>query len=248
MPTAPFAIGVQLYVFSRLLAPDMDALFARLADAGYAYIESYPLASPYDREMLDRHGISYRATHAGPRGLEPLETAVEVLRDRGGADFCASGPLDWERHGAQDFRDVIPFLNEKGTELRRRGIYLHYHNHDFEFDRLDGEATAMDLLLDGLDPGAVTLCVDIGWVWRAGIDPAEFLRQHRERVGFLHLRDFKGTESVPLGQGDLDLRPVVDVLPDLPNLRGVVVEQDPPPDPLGDTIQSREYLRRTFSL
>jgi len=244
----PLEIGAQLYIFSGLPAPDLDSLFAGLAGAGYAYVEGYPLAAPYDREMLDRHGLSYRATHAGPRALEPLEPAMQTLTALGGTDFCASGPLDWRRRTADDFRDLIPFLNEKGNALRRRGIRLHYHNHDFEFERLDGEATGMDLLLDGLDPRAVTLCVDTGWVWRMGFDPAEFLHQHRDRVGFVHLRDFQGLQSVPLGQGDMDLQPVLDVLLTLPDLRGVVVEQDPSPDPLGDMIQSRDYLRRTFAL
>jgi sugar phosphate isomerase/epimerase len=248
MPAPSLSIGAQLYIFSQLPAPDLDALFAGLADAGYAYVEGYPLASPYGREMLERHGMSYRATHAGPRALEPLEPAVHTLTALGGTDFCASGPLDWNRRSAADIRAVIPFLNEKGTELRRRGIRLHYHNHDFEFERMDGVATGMDLLLGGLDPDAVTLCVDIGWVWRMGIDPADFLRRRRDRIGFLHLRDFKGVESVPLGKGDINLRPVIDLLPDLPHLRGVVVEQDPPSDPLGDMIESRQYLRRTFSL
>jgi sugar phosphate isomerase/epimerase len=244
----PLEVGAQLYIFSGLPSPDLDSLFAGLSGAGYVYVEGYPLASPYDRGMLERHGLSYRATHAGPRALEPLEPAIQTLTDLGGTDFCASGPLDWLRRTIDDFRALIPFLNEKGDALRRRGIHLHYHNHDFEFERLEDEATGMDLLLDGLDPRTVTLCVDIGWVWRVGIDPAEFLQQHRDRVGFIHLRDFKGTESVPLGQGDIGLRPVLDVLPTLPNLRGVVVEQDPSPDPLGDMIQSRDYLRRMFAL
>lgn len=82
--------------------------------------------------------------------------------------------------------------------LREHGVRLYYHNHDFEFDRVDGVLTGMDLLCVGLDPDAIELCVDAGWVWWAGVDPAESLRSQRERIGLVHLRDFAGPKSLPL--------------------------------------------------
>jgi sugar phosphate isomerase/epimerase len=39
------------------------------------------------------------------------------------------------------------------------------------------------------DPALVALEVDIYWIVRAGLDPAAFLREHRDRVQLLHLKD-----------------------------------------------------------
>ncbi len=113
---------------------------------------------------------------------------------------------------------------------------------------MDGEQTAMDLLLLELDPEAVTLCFDAGWAERAGQNAAEFLANYGQRVHFLHLRDFHGAQSVPLGQGDIDLAAQIALLPHLPNLEYLVVEQDPSADPLADMQASRRYLRDTFGL
>jgi sugar phosphate isomerase/epimerase len=87
------------------------------------------------------------------------------------------------------------------------------------------------------------------WVWRAGYDPVEWLRQHRKAIGYLHSRDFAGEESVALGHGDMDLMPIMQSLDTLHNVRWIVVEQDPTaPDPLQSMSQSRAYLRDRFGV
>ncbi|MCK7482190.1 MAG: hypothetical protein M0C28_37330 [Candidatus Moduliflexus flocculans] len=47
--------------------------------------------------------------------------------------------------------------------------------------------------------------VDCGWAYRAGVDLAAFFTAHRARIAGLHLRDFKGEQQVPLGQGEVEL-------------------------------------------
>ena len=166
----------------------------------------------------------------------------------GARHICCSGPLQWNARTADDYRRTAAFLNAKGQRLREHGIQLHYHNHDFEFEKVEGEQTAMDLLLTKLDPNAVTLCFDAGWTERAGESAIEFLHRHSTRVVILHRRDFRGAQSVPLGKGDLDLAAQVALLPSLPNLEYLVVEQDPSAAPLADLEESRTYLRNTFGL
>ena len=58
-----------------------------------------------------------------------------------------------------------------GKQFRDEGIHLHYHNHDFEFLKVDGNKTGMDILMEGLDFRVVDLCVDVAWVMRGGDDP-----------------------------------------------------------------------------
>jgi sugar phosphate isomerase/epimerase len=102
----------------------------------------------------------------------------------------------------------------------------------------------MDLLLSGLDPAAVDLCVDVGWVTKGGSDPVTFLREHDARVGYLHLKDYKGDDWAELGAGEVNIKGVVEILPELSGVRWVMYEQDSSQiDPLESVEISRKYLR-----
>jgi sugar phosphate isomerase/epimerase len=93
------------------------------------------------------------------------------------------------------------------------------------------------------------MCLDVGWVWRAGLDPAQWMELHRDKIGYLHLRDFSADESVALGQGEVNLAPLMQTAQTLPNVRWIVVEQDPTsPDPLRSMSESRAYLREHLGL
>jgi sugar phosphate isomerase/epimerase len=176
--------------------------------------------------------------------LDDVSGIIEYSQAMGGQDVCSSGLLQWNERSAADYRASASVLNERGRQLREADIHLHYHNHDFEFEAVDGSTSGMDILLHELDFDVVDLCLDVGWVWRAGLDPVQWMQQHRDKIGYLHLRDFAGEESVALGQGSMDLKPIVTTIDALPNVRWIVVEQDPTsPDPLRSMGESRAYLR-----
>ena len=63
-------------------------------------------------------------------------------------------------------------------------------------------------LMKGTDPGLVDFLIDCGWAYRAGVNLAAFFTDHRARIAGMHLRDFKGEAQVPLGQGDVDWKPL----------------------------------------
>ncbi len=243
-------IAAQMWIFSRL--PELDAqtigLLRGLAECGYESIEALAGRAPHDLATLQATLIKCGAVHLVPSGMEPLEPLLDFLYAVGARHVCSSGPLQWNARTAEDYVQTAAYLNARGQQLREHGIGLHYHNHEFEFDRVDGDRTAMDILLEELDPAAVTLCFDAGWAERAGQNAARFLAEHAALVQFLHLRDFRGLQSVPLGQGDIDLAAQIALLPSLPTLEYLVVEQDPSATPLNDMQASRRYLRDTFGL
>jgi sugar phosphate isomerase/epimerase len=227
----------------------MPEILDGLAEAGYEAVEAMHGHPPADRPTVERAGLSFTALHIGASLLEPLDPLVAFLQSVGATDVCSSGPLVWNQRSIADYRATAKVLNEKGRRLRDLGIHLHYHNHEFEFEPVDGQMTGMAVLLDELDAANVTLCLDAGWVWTAGQDPVGFLRENGDRVGFLHLRDFQGRESVALGRGEMDLAAVVAVARELPELRVLGVEQDPTtPTPLEDMQHSRRYLRDELGL
>ena len=86
--------------------------------------------------------------------------------------------------------EVAKKLNEIGDIFSKEGIMVCYHNHDHEFHAdFDGK-NALDIILENTDPDKVALQVDTGWASYAGIDAAEFVSSHSDRIFSLHLKDF----------------------------------------------------------
>jgi inosose dehydratase len=96
-------------------------------------------------------------------------------------------------------------LNEAARYAREKSLAFAYHNHGPEFAAGGAEIAG---LIERTDPALVSFLVDCGWAYRAGADLAGFFTTHRARIAGLHLRDFKGEQQVPLGQGGVDWAPL----------------------------------------
>jgi sugar phosphate isomerase/epimerase len=243
-------LGVQLIVFSKKfkINQDTDAVLDCVAKAGFKYVEGGASDARMYLEKLQARGLAYGGSHTTLKGLQNLPPLIEYLRIVGASDVCNSGLLNWHERTLADYQEAIKRLNAAGKTLRGEGIRLHYHNHDFEFAKVDGAKSGMDLLLDGLDPDACDLCVDVAWVKRGGSDPVEFLTKHNARIGYLHLKDFNAQGWIELGQGVVDFPAIMKVLPALTGVRWVMAEQDETKlDPGESAAISRKYLKDTFS-
>ena len=187
---------------------------------------------------------------------------MEVIRDHilslhdtfGITDFVSSGVFkttEMVRHWAelaQKISDVI----------RPWGCRMLYHNHNEEFQPLDGregDEDAMELFLKETSDD-VLLQVDIGWAGMETDVPA-FLRKHPDRVGSIHLKDFypgfrqysreeMPTEMfAPIGEGVIPTREVLSMLDSFPHFGGtVIIDQDKSGNNLRDLeIGYRNILR-----
>ena len=101
------------------------------------------------------------------------------------------------------FVDRVKVIEPK---LKEAGITLQYHNHDHEFKPNEDGLIAEEELLQRTD---ILLEVDTYWVYAAGKDPVEFLKEHKDRIQVIHLKDGKGGHTcASLGQG---IAPVAEV-------------------------------------
>lgn len=112
------------------------------------------------------------------------------------------------------------------------------------------------------------LCLDTGHLLIGGTDPVELARRHPERIGHVHLKDVRADIAatvrtgetgymaavqqrmyVPLGDGDVDVRALVELLRDKGYTGWLVLEQDtalsdgdPAGTPVRDTARSLAHL------
>ena len=94
-------------------------------------------------------------------------------------------------------------LNIAGQHCKTKGLGLAYHNHGPE---LQQNGLEIEGLSQQTSPALVDFLTDCGWAFRAGMNVPQFFERHHRRIVGLHLRDFKGDEQVPLGQGDFPVR------------------------------------------
>lgn len=140
-------------------------------------------------------------------------------------------------------------LKEIITICEKYSVVLNLHNHtwevtDNEYD-LNGTLARV--------PGA-KLGPDLNWLLRGGVDPIDFIRRHKDRIVFLHLRDEKadGRWSEAMGEGDMDYVGIGKALREIVFSGDAVIELAHERDfkltrPLRETWKiSREYVRKTM--
>jgi sugar phosphate isomerase/epimerase len=140
---------------------------------------------------------------------------------------------DWKWNAEQ--------FNRVGEQVKKAGLQLGYHNHNFEFKSY-GTTTGYDEFIRLTDPDLVKLELDCGWMTVAGHDPGAYLTKYPERYRLLHIKDFhKGftpttkladqgpNAPVPteLGRGAIDYRKIFSAA-SKGQIRALFVEQEPP--------------------
>jgi sugar phosphate isomerase/epimerase len=214
----PDQISIQLYTLRDQLAIDFEGTLAALAGIGYRRVEHAGFVGRTVTEFkaaLDEVGIWASSGHVGipqPFDADAWRASLAdagVLRSRYvvhpffGIDF-GTGEVVRDRATWAAFAHD---LNRAGRMAREKGLRLGYHNHNWEFFRLndDPSRTAYDVLVEETDPRFVHFEMDLFWVTRGARDPADLLDRLRGRVLQYHVKDMNraGSFEDP-GQGLLD--------------------------------------------
>jgi sugar phosphate isomerase/epimerase len=122
--------------------------------------------------------------------------------------FCHSQP----RQGltSADIEGYAKLLSELGKEARQYGtsLSLHHHYNQPVMYRQDFET-----FFEAVDDQAVKLTVDTAHLVKSGItDIVGVLRDYREVLDNVHVKDFADGEFKVLGQGEIDFTPVFSAL------------------------------------
>lgn len=267
-----FKVGLQLYSVRSLMEKDFYGTLKAVKEAGYDYVEFagyYGHTAEEVRGMLDELGLTCISVHQGPDlFMEKGQEAVDYLTTIG-AKYCAIPWYGIEHYENGHFDETIAMFKQVSALLAKSGIRLTYHNHDFEFRKLDGEVI-LEKIYAAMG-GAIEGEVDTCWVHYAGVNPAEFILKYKGQMKTLHLKDFvceklgggpvyaliddsgkaeggskedTGFRFRPVGQGIQDFPAILAAAEEV-GIDYVIVEQDDSYDqcPLEAAKQSRDYLR-----
>jgi len=249
MPTIQPA--VQLYTVRSLTETDFAGTLREIARIGYTGVElaGYGnLASAAEaKKAIDDAGLKIVGAHVPIEILEGhLSKALDDQAALGNPNIICPWMPEERRTSAAAWKRTAESFNAIGAACRARGFAFAYHNHNFEFDKFDGQ-TAMDILWSSTDPARVRSELDVYWVKYAGEDPVDYMRKLGSRVLSLHMKDMAaGPERrfAELGSGLLDFKAIIDAAMKL-GIRNFVVEQDDTygVPPLEAIRRSLDYLK-----
>ena len=202
-----------------------DELFAAIASTGITgYEPNIKALTEFDglAVRLKAHGLEMRSLyvnsllHEADAAKASIAEALEVARKAAeiGVKIIVTNPAPIRWGGPEDKTDAqlltqAASLNQLGSELKKLGITLAYHNHDSE---LRQGAREFHHMLTATDPGLVKFCLDAHWIYRGCGDSQVALFDALEHYGShiveLHLRQSTGGKwcEVFTAEGDIDHR------------------------------------------
>jgi len=239
-------VGIQLYTVRDKMKADFEGTLARVAQIGYKEVEfaGYFDHSPADvKAILDRLGLSAPSTHIGLAGMDEWKKALDTAKAIGHEYVVVPWIPEEKRKTLDDWKSVAAVFNQAAQMTKDAGLQFAYHNHDFEFPKLDGQVP-YDVLLQNTDPKLVQLEIDLYWITKAGQDPLTYFARWPGRVPLVHVKDSAGApehKMADVGQGKIDWKRIF-AKRDQAGIKHFFVEHDQPPQPFEDIAASYKYL------
>ena len=153
---------------------------------------------------------------------------------------CSNTPIG----SMEEVKESITTLNKSSEAAKKAGLILAYHNHDKEFESLDGKVI-YDLLLTETNPDLLKMELDLCWVTKAGVDPVELFKKHPGRFHLWHVKDLDKEKMAPLpvGTGIIDFKRIFDNAK-VSGMKHFFVEHDMPADPFASITTSYKNLNK----
>ena len=245
-------IGAHCVLFKQRIQTETGDILSGFAGAGYQGVE---LGSRFFgvtektklTEALDRSGIELAGMHVGLSVPELADMTAAAAKVLAVAEFLQGFPnrnivLSGSGFEGADLKQAAQNYNAVAERCAGRGAAIHYHNHAPEF------AGGMEVFKH-LVEYAPALCfgVDLGWVYKAGVNPVSVIRDYADRIRYVHLRDAdtaEGREFAELGQGRMDLPGLLSAMTNALSVDcWVIVENEDGPEDMDRYAEARRYLK-----
>jgi sugar phosphate isomerase/epimerase len=172
----------------------------RIKEMGYDGVQLSAVAPEITPEeinqVLQETGLECPATHFSLDHIESDFDGFVAKHRLWKCRYPAIGGnfMPLEKWSQQNWDAFFVRFNALADRLAAQGLSLGYHNHHFEFARVNGLTTAYTMLLNRLAPSA-WLEVDTQWIARGGAEPSDIIRKAAHRLPCVHLKDMTITRS-----------------------------------------------------
>lgn len=194
-------LGAQLYTLRDVCKNEAEfaSTIKRVAEIGYKYVQVSgvaPMPPRYIRDVCDSNGIKIILTHTSPS--EILNKTAEVIENHKilGCHAIGIGGCPYG-HGYDEYMRFCSDYARAFEEIRDAGMVFLYHNHRVEFQKYNG-VWGLDLILQNTPADAVKLTFDTYWAVSGGVDAAQYIKTHADRIFCTHLKDMAVINNEPV--------------------------------------------------
>jgi sugar phosphate isomerase/epimerase len=205
-------VGIQLYSVRTEMLADAVGTLKHLARIGYKELESarsakgnyYGLLPKEIKKIAKDLGMTVRSGHVHID--EDWQRSVDAAAETG-QDYLICSSLPSKGQTIANYQKVADIFSKAAEDCKKVGITFGYHNHEYEFEKENGQVL-YDVLLQRTDPNLVKMELDLGWVIVTGNDPVAYFENYPDRFPLWHLKDMDAAkkESTEFGKGQIDIR------------------------------------------
>ena len=243
------------------LPTDLPTLRRELSNRGLKVTGTFAMANVEEPSLWGE--LERQVLGAGER-LAALDAKYLVLIDDTYTDLFTGNAIAPKRLDEDAWRRFIETTHKVADIARDKfGLQLVFHPHAETHIEYEDQ---IETFLEQTDPDRVSICFDTGHHAYRGGDPINFMRQHHDRIPYLHLKSIDleiqkqvETEGIPFAEavkmdmfvepskGAVDFLAFRDLLQEIDYNGYAIVEQDMYPAPFDKPLpiakRTRAYLR-----
>jgi sugar phosphate isomerase/epimerase len=192
-----------------------------------------------DSARIQKMSDQFKSRAATPNLTDNYQQLADEAA-KGGISYlvCASIPVA----SMDEIKKAVDVFNKAGEACKKNGLQFAYHNHQTEFDTIEGQRP-FDYILNNTDENLVKMELDLAWATKAGQDPVQLFGLHPGRYPLWHVKDLDKVNKNPaeVGTGIVDFKRIFDNA-QKSGMKYFFVEQDGAPNPIENVTNSYKYL------
>ncbi len=252
-------LGLQLYSIRSKMENEADFRVAMKTIAGMGYKDlqtagDFTVDPKIFIDVVKENGMRICGTHYNWDKIQNnVQETIDLHRLLETTNVGIGG--FFPKNGYEEMKAFIKKFNEMAAIYAKEGFKLTYHNHAWEFKRIEGQGTLtmMDMLYEELGENT-TFVLDTCWVQAGCGDVRHWIEKLAGRIDILHLKDcYPVTEPTvhkiyttmtEVGNGGIYWDGVIETARKV-GVKYYVVEQDTcPGDPFDSMKISADYLQK----
>jgi len=243
--------GLILYTVRKEMKKNPERTLKNIADDGYKALEAagykdglfYNMKPIRFKKLVDSLGMKLISSHTHIT----FDNVQKVADDAAEAGIkyvvnpmMKGGSIDNFKKGADNY-------NKFGEIFKKNDVRFAYHNHAYEFKKIDS-IIPYDILLQRTQADLVAMEMDLYWITYGGHNPWEYFAKYPGRFELWHVKDMKDDakkDMTTVGSGIIDFKKIFSLSKEA-GLKYYFVEQDTALEhpPLENIKISLDYIKK----
>lgn len=255
-------IGLQLWSVRDDIKTDVPGTIKKLGEMGYTFIEAagygdgkfYGMEPLEFKKLCNDNGLEFLSSHTG-KAVPDSTNSAEIMawwdqcidaHVAAGVKYIVQPFMDQFGYGSlADLQRYCDYFNAVGEKCAAKGIKFGYHNHNHEFEEIDG-TVRYDYMLKNTDPAKVFFQLDLYWIKIGGKSSVDYFKSYPGRFILWHVKDeteLGGTDAI------MDFKPIFEAAKES-GMKHIIVEVErynfPPLESVKksyDFLNAAEYVK-----